>query len=67
MEQLPPSSGYTSTLVVVDWLSKQGIFIATHDTITSSNLALLFIIHNFSKHGVPTHVTCSDAASYNLS
>ena len=52
IEQLPPSSGYTSILVVVDQLSKQGIFIATHDTITSSDLALLFIIHIFSKHGV---------------
>ena len=58
IEQLPPSSGYTSILVVVDRLSKQGIFIATHDTITSSNLAWLFVIHVFSKHGVPAHVTC---------
>ena len=58
IEQLPPSSGYTSVLVVVDWLSKQGIFIATHDTITSSDLALLFVIHVFSKHGIPAHVTC---------
>ena len=56
IEQLLPSLGYTSVLVVVDWLSKQGIFIATHDTITSSNLALLFVIHVFSKHRVPAHV-----------
>ena len=58
IEQLPLSSGYTSILVVVDRLSKQGIFIATHDTITSSDLALLFVIHVFLKHGVPAHVTC---------
>ena len=37
IEQLPLLLGYTSILVVVDHLSKQGIFIATHDTITSSD------------------------------
>ena len=58
IEQLPPSSGYTSILVVVDRLSKQGIFIVTHDTITLNDLAWLFVIHVFSKHGVPAHVTC---------
>ena len=59
IEQLPPLSGYTSILVVIDRLSKQGIFIATHDTITSSDLAWLFIIHVFSKHSVLAHVTCN--------
>ena len=36
---------------------KQAIFIATHDTITSAQLAELFVIHVFSNHGVPAHVT----------
>ena len=58
IEQLPLSLGYTSILVVVDHLSKQGIFIATHNTIMSSDLAWLFVIHVFSKHSVPAHVTC---------
>ena len=58
IEQLPPSLGYTSILVVVDHLSKQGIFIVTHDTIMSSDLAWLFILHVFSKHGVLAHVIC---------
>ena len=58
IEQLPLSSGYTSILVVVDRLSKQGIFIATHDTIMSSDLAWLFVTHVFLKHGVLAHVTC---------
>src|SRR3984957_12229420 len=35
IEHLPSSSGYTSILVVVDRLTKQAIFIPTHDTITS--------------------------------
>src|ERR1700723_315611 len=57
IDQLPSSSGYTSILVIVDRLTKQAIFIATHDTITSAQLAELFVIHVFSKHGVPAHVT----------
>ena len=57
IEQLPSSSGYTSILVIVDRLSKQAIFIPTYDTITSVQLAQLFILHVFSKHGVPSHVT----------
>src|SRR6266704_4936532 len=33
IEQLPSSAGYTAILVVVDRLSKQGIFIPTHNTL----------------------------------
>src|SRR5882724_3051830 len=49
IEKLPPSSSYTSILVIVDHLSKQSLFILTHNTITSPQLAQLFIIHIFSK------------------
>jgi hypothetical protein len=62
IEQLPSSDGYTAILVIVDRLSKQGIFIPTFDTITSVQLAQLFVLHVFSKHGVPSHVT-SDRGS----
>jgi hypothetical protein len=62
IEKLPSSSGFTSILVVVDRLSKQSIFIPTYDTITSAELARLFVLHVFSKHGVPSHVT-SDRGS----
>src|SRR6266481_4587786 len=57
IEKLPKSSGYTSILVVVDHLSKQSLFIPTYNTITSQQLAQLFIPHVLSKHGVPSHVT----------
>ena len=57
IEKLPPSSGFDTILVIVDRLSKQSIFIPTHDTITSTELAKLFVIHVFSKHGVPSHIT----------
>ena len=62
IEQLPPSAGYTAILVVIDQLSKQGIFIPTHDTLTTVQLATLFVLHVFSKHRVPRHVT-SDRGS----
>ena len=52
IEQLPSSEGFTAILVVVDRLSKQAIFIPTYDTITSMQLAQLFVLHVFSKHGV---------------
>jgi len=57
IEQLPSSTSFTAILVMVDWLSKQAIFIPTHNTITSPELAKLFLLHVFSKHSVPTHVT----------
>lgn len=62
IEQLPDSNGFTAILVVIDRASKQAIFIPTYDTITSEQLAELFVIHVFSKHGVPRHVT-SDRGS----
>lgn len=62
IEKLPTSGGYDTILVIIDRLSKQAIFIPTHDTITSAELARLFVIHVFSKHGVPSHVT-SDRGS----
>ena len=54
---LPSSSGYTAILVIVDRMTKQGLFILTHDTITSQQLAQLFVLHVFSKHGILNHVT----------
>jgi len=62
IEKLSSSSGFNTILVIVDRLSKQAIFIPTHDTITSVELACLFIIYVFSKHRVLFHVT-SDCGS----
>ena len=62
IEQLLDSLGFTAILVIVCRLSKQSIFIPTHDTITSAILAKLFVLHVFSKHGVSSHVT-SDRGS----
>jgi IS30 family transposase len=57
IEKLPSSAGFDSILVIIDQLSKQTIFIPTHNTITSAELACLFVIHVFSKHRVPSHIT----------
>jgi len=62
IEKLPSSSGFDTILVIVDQLTKQAIFIPAHNTITSMDLACLFVLHVFSKHGVPSHVT-SDRGS----
>jgi hypothetical protein len=64
IEQLPASSGFTLILVIVDCLSKQGIFIPTFDTITPTQLAQLFVLHVFSKHGVPSHVTSDQGSEF---
>ena len=66
IEQLPSSTGFTAILVIVDRLSKQAIFIPTHDTITSLELAKLFLLHMFSKHGVPAHVTSDCSTEFIL-
>jgi len=57
IEKLPLSSMFDTILVIVDWLTKQAIFIPAHDTIMSADLTCLFVLHVFSKHGVPSHVT----------
>jgi len=56
IEKLPSSSGLDIILVIVNWLTKQAIFIPIHDTIMSMDLACLFVLHVFSKHGVPFYV-----------
>ena len=66
IEKLLSFSGFDTILVIVDWLTKQAIFIPAHDTITSMDLACLFVLYVFSKHGVPSHVTsdrCSEFVS----
>jgi Integrase core domain len=64
IEQLPDSKDFTAILVMVDHFTKQALFILTHDTITSTQLAKLFIIHVFSKHGSPAHVTSDQGSKF---
>jgi len=62
IEKLLSSSRFDIILVIVDWLTKQVIFIPAYNTIMSADLTRLFILHVFSKHGIPSHVT-SDRGS----
>jgi IS30 family transposase len=64
IEHLSESEGHTAILVVVDQFSKQSIFIPTHDTVTSVQLAELFVVHVFSKHGVLSHVTSDQGSEF---
>src|SRR5882724_7306187 len=64
IEKLHPSSSYTSILVIVDRLSKQLLFIPTHDAITSPQLAQLFVLHIFSQHSVPSHITSDHGTEF---
>jgi len=50
IKKLLLSSRFDTILVKV-------IFIPTHDTITSTDLVCLFVLHVFSKHDVPFHIT----------
>ena len=57
IEKLPSFSGFDTILVIVDWFTKQVIFIPAHNTIMSADLAHLFVLHVFSKHNIPFYVT----------
>ena len=56
IEKLLSFSRFNTILVIVDWLTKQAIFIPTHNTITSLDLVYLFILHVLSKHSVLSYV-----------
>ena len=56
IEKLSSLSRFNTILVIVDWLTKKAIFIPAHDTITFIDLACLFVLHVFSKHGIPSHI-----------
>ena len=55
---------YLTILVIVDHLSKEGLFIPTHNMITAQQLAQLFVLHIFSKHGIPSHVTSDHRSEF---
>ncbi|MBW0562777.1 hypothetical protein O181_102492 [Austropuccinia psidii MF-1] len=60
--QLPLSNSFASILVIVYRFSKMAVFIPTMSSITSFDLAHLFIMNIFSKHGLPSRIV-SDRGS----
>src|SRR5260221_9221672 len=57
IEQLPDSEGFSTILVIINCLTKQAIFIPSHNMVNAPQVAQLFLIHVFSKHRVPVHIT----------
>src|SRR5260221_4303920 len=64
IEQLLASEGHTAILVIVDCLTKQSLFIPTHDSINSLELAQLFLTQMFLKHGMPSHITSNRGSEF---
>ncbi|MBW0551495.1 hypothetical protein O181_091210, partial [Austropuccinia psidii MF-1] len=54
--KLPLSNSFDSILVIVERFPKMAVFIPTMSSITSLNLAHLFIKNIFSKHGLPSSI-----------
>ncbi len=64
IKQLPPSDNHSAILVIIDCLTKQSLFIPTHDAIDSPELAQLFLTHVFSKHGTLSHVMSNQGSEF---
>ena len=66
IKKLLSSSRFDTILIIVKWLIKQATFISVHDIIMSADLAHLFVLHMFSKHGIPSHVTSNRGSEFVL-
>src|SRR5258707_5973142 len=64
IEQLLASKGHMAILVIVNCLTKQSLFIPTHNSIDSLELAQLFLTHVFLKHSTPSHVTSDQGSEF---
>src|SRR5258708_32589887 len=64
IEQLPDSEGFSTILVIVDHLTKQAIFIPSHNMVDAPQVVQLFLIHIFSKHGVPAHIALDQGSEF---
>ena len=56
------SQSYDAILVIVDRLTKMSIFVPTTGTLDAKGLARLYLLHVFSKHGIPSDIV-SDRGS----
>jgi len=66
IKKLLTSSRFDTILVIVNWLTKQVIFISVYDTIMSIDLVCLFILYVFSKHNIPSHITSNRGSEFVL-
>src|SRR6266481_3986768 len=56
IEGLPLSEGHDTILVVVCCLTKMVLFIHTYRDIDAEDLAMIFLVQVFSKHGTPSDI-----------
>jgi len=63
IEKLLSSSEFDAILVIVDWLTKQAIFISIHDLITV-DLVYLFILSIFSKYSILFYITSNKGLEF---
>src|SRR5258708_3028811 len=63
IKQLPTSQTFSTILVILNHLPNHAIFIPSHNTV-DTQVAQLFLIHAFSKHGVPVHVTLDQGSEF---
>ena len=66
IKKLPSFSKFNTILVIVNWLTKQAIFILAYDTIMFMDLACLFVLHVFFKHNIPSYVTSDRSLEFVL-
>src|SRR5258708_17326266 len=64
IKQLPVSEGFTAILVIVDRLTKQSLFIPTHNMVDAPQLAQMFLTYIFSKHGTLGHITSNCSVEF---
>lgn len=50
------SRTYDAILVIIDRLTKMALFIPTNGTLDAKGLARLYLLHVFSKHGIPADI-----------
>jgi hypothetical protein len=62
--KLPQSHGYDSILVVVDRLSKMAHFVPVNESMTSSDLARIFLNSIFRLHGSPDSIISDRGSTF---
>ena len=56
IEGLPLSDNHDTILVIICRLTKMALFIPTFRDIDAEDLAMIFLVHVFSKHGTPSDI-----------
>jgi len=66
IEGLPLSDGHDTVLVIVCRLTKMALFIPMFWDVDAEDLAIIFLVHVFAKHGTPSDIV-SDCSKHFIS